>query len=93
MKYKKIKNIIALLMALVMIFSLTGCNSVGKNQADHGEAYAEQLVVSEWRRESIHRIYFHHDAVYFTAYWEIGDGQDYYSSNRLFSVNRNGDNL
>lgn len=94
MKYKKIKNIIAFLMLQVVIFSMPGCSNIGETEVNDGEAYVEQLVVSDWRQASINRISFHNDVVYFTIYGEIRSEEgEHYCINRLYSVDRNGNNL
>ncbi|MCM1179648.1 MAG: hypothetical protein NC347_05295 [Clostridium sp.] len=93
MKYLKKKNIIVLLLLQVILWSLTGCGSFGENQADQGENYSEQFVVSDWRQDFINRICFHQDAVYFTTYAEVaGDGENY-CLNRVYSVNQDGSGL
>lgn len=91
---KKIKNIIAFLMLQVMVFSMIGCSNIGEMQANDGEAYVEQLVVSDWRQAAINRISFHNDVVYFTIYGEIrSEDGEHYCMNQLFSVDKNGNNL
>lgn len=77
-----------------MIFSMIGCSNIVKMQENDGEAYVEQLVLSDWRQLSINRIRFHNDVIYFAIYGETEteDGE-HYCINRLYSVDKNGNNL
>jgi ABC-type glycerol-3-phosphate transport system substrate-binding protein len=77
-----------------MAVSMIGCNNIGENQSDDGEAYTEQLVVSGWMQAPINRISFHNDVVYFTTYEETESAEgELCCNNRLYSVDSDGNNL
>ena len=94
MKYMKAKNIVVLLMIHLVIFSMLGCNNIKENQTGSGEAYVEQLVISDWMQDKMNRVSFRDDVVYFTTYGEIvSDTGEHYCNNRLYCVNRDGSDL
>ena len=88
------KGVITFLLLLVMVFSMTGCDNIGENQTGNGEAYTEEIVVSDWMQAAINRISFHNDVVYFTTYEETeSENGEPYCNNRLYSVNKDGNDL
>lgn len=94
MKFIKKKKFIAFLILQLMVFSLLGCSNIEENQTESGEAYSEQILISDWMQAKVNRVSFYNDVVYFTTYEETeSDVGEQYCNNRLFSVNRDGSDL
>lgn len=92
MGYKRIKKIFFFFMLQMMVIGLSGCGVFDREETVN--AFKEHTVVGEWVREPICQLYFHGDTVYFTTYAEIGsDDVEHYCSNRLYCVNRNGNEV
>lgn len=94
MNFIKKKKFFAFLILQLMVFSVLGCSNIEENQTESGEAYSEQILVSDWMQAKINRVSFYNDVVYFTTYEETeSDVGEQYCNNRLFSVNRDGSDL
>lgn len=94
MKFIKKKKFIAFLILQLMVFSVLGCSNIEENQTESGEAYSEQILISDWMQAKVNRVSFYNDVVYFTTYEETeSDVGEQYCNNRLFSVNRDGSDL
>ena len=97
MNNKYIKRLIAIFMLQVMVINIMGCDSLGGDKAANADNYEEQIIVNDWVRAWPNLLCYYDETFYFTTFGEYGEvgasENEHYCDNRLFSVERNGNEV